>query len=146
MRLDHHGANKGTLKFLDSTITFGLALQERSDPDSQSALERVLLQEGRAVVDNLARSMVGELPLYTNQGPEILWKLNLLCPRLVAQWLASSFESVPPLPERAKNDFMGALETGLARDEFSLAARAFQSACERERRYHRRPTEPPRAG
>jgi transportin-3 len=145
MRLDHQGGNKGTLKFLDSAITFGLALRERSDPESQAALERVLLQEGRAIVDNLARSMVGELPSYTNQGPEILWKLNLLCPRLVAQWLTSAFDSVPPLPERAKNDFMGALETGLARDEFSLAARALQMACERERRFRRAP-EQRRAG
>jgi transportin-3 len=138
MRLDHQGANKGTLKFLDSTISFGLALRERNDRESEAALERVLLQEGPAVVDNVAKSMVGELPSYANQGPEILWKLNLLCPRLVSKWLSSAFTSVV-LPERAKNDFMGALETGLARDEFSLAARAFQSACERERRFRRAP-------
>jgi transportin-3 len=138
MRLDHHGANKGTLKFLETTVSFGLALRERNNPESQAALDRVLLQEGRAVVDNLAKSMVGELPSYTSQGPEILWKLNLLSPNLVNQWLITSFESVP-LPERAKNDFMGALETGLARDEFSLAAKAFQSACERERMFRRPP-------
>lgn len=138
MRLDHHGANKGTLKFIEATISFGLALREQNKPDCQAALEHVLSQEGRSIVGNLARAMVGDLPSYTNQGPEILWKMNLLCPRLVAQWLSTAFENVP-LPERAKNDFMGALETGLARDEFSLAARAFQTACERERRFRKAP-------
>jgi hypothetical protein len=76
---------------------------------------------------------MGDLPAYSNQIPEILWKLNLLCPGLLSQWLSAAFDSAA-LPERAKNDFMGALDTGLARDEFSLAVRAFQSACARERR------------
>ena len=136
MRLDHHGANKGTLKFLETTISYGLSLREQNKPVYQAALEHALSQEGQAVVANLAYAMVGDLPGYTNQIPEILWKLNLLCPGLLAQWLSAAFGRAT-LPERAKNDFMGALDTGLARDEFSLAARAFQSACERDRRFRK---------
>lgn len=135
MRLDHHGANRGTLRFVDNTISYGLSLREQSKPENQAALERALAQEGQAIVGNLALAMMGDLPSYSNQIPEILWKLNLLCPNYLAQWLATAFEAVAALPERAKNDFMGALDTGLARDEFSLAARSFQSACERERRF-----------
>jgi transportin-3 len=133
MQLDHHGANKGTIKFLEHTISYGLSLREQNKPECQAALEQVLSQEGHSIVANLARAMMGDLPAYSNQIPEILWKLNLLCPGLLSQWLTAAFDSAA-LPERAKNDFMGALDTGLARDEFSLAVRAFQSACARERR------------
>jgi len=141
MRLDHPGANGGTLKFLEATVSYGLSLREQQKPECQSALERALSQEGQAIVTNLAYALMGELPTSCNKNkyiPEILWKLNLLCPSLLAQWLASAFEPIgTALPERAKNDFMGALDVGLARDEFKLAARAFQSACERERRFHK---------
>jgi len=133
MQLDHHGSNKGTIKFLEHSISYGLSLREQNKPECQASLERVLSQEGHAIVANLARAMMGDLPAYSNQIPEILWKLNLLCPGLLSQWLTAAFDSAA-LPERAKNDFMSALDTGLARDEFSLAVRAFQSACERERR------------
>ena len=134
MQLDHHGANKGTIRFLESTISYGLLLREQNKPDCQAALEQVLSQQGQAIVNNLARAMMGDLPAYSQQIPEIIWKLNLLCPGLLSQWLSAAFDSAA-LPERAKNDFMGALDTGLARDEFSLAIRAFQNACERARRF-----------
>jgi transportin-3 len=137
MQLDHHGANKGTIKFLEHTISYGLSLREQNKPECQAALEQVLSQEGHSVVANLVRAMMGDLPAYSNQIPEILWKLNLLCPGLLSQWLNAAFDATT-LPERAKNDFMGALDTGLARDEFSLAVRAFQSACARERRLMRK--------
>ena len=152
MRLDHPGANKGTLKFVETTISYGLSLREQNKPDCQSALERILTSEGQAIVYNLALAIMGDLPMsynnHSNQIPEILWKLNLLCPGLLAQWLLASFNAANlssltdggasfAVPERAKMDFMGALDTGLARDEFSLAARAFQSACERERRFRK---------
>ena len=140
MQLDHQGANKGVLRFLEDMISFGLSLREQNKPDCQAALEHVLSQEGQPIVANLARAMVGELPAYNErQIPEILWKLNLLCPSLLSQWLAAAFHGVDQLPERAKVDLMGALSTGLARDEFSLAVRAFQSACHRERRFRKTP-------
>jgi transportin-3 len=135
MQLEHHGANKGTLRFLESTISYGLSLREKNKPECQSNLELSLSREGEAIVVNLARAMIGDLPLYSNsQIPEILWKLNLLCPNLLSQWLQSAFATTQSLPEGAKNDFLGALNTGLARDEFSLAVRAFENACERQRR------------
>ena len=138
--LDHQGANKGTLRFLEDTISHGLSLREMNRPDSQAALEQVLSQEGQHIVANLARALTGDLPAYNErQIPEILWKLNLLCPSLLSQWLAFAFHRVDRMPERAKADFMGALDTGLARDEFSLAVRAFQTACQRERRTRRLP-------
>ena len=136
MRLDHQGANKGTFKFLDAAVSYGLSLRELGKPAIQAALERALTQEGQAIVWNLASAMIGDLPFYCSQIPEILWKLNLLFPRLLSLWLATALQAMPS-PERAKNDFMGALAAGLARDEFSLATRAFQSACARERRFRK---------
>jgi transportin-3 len=139
MQLDHKGANKGTLRFLEDTISFGLSLRELNKPECLAALEGALSQEGQPIVVNLTRAMVGELPAYSErQIPEILWKLNLLCPSFLSQWLIAAFNGVDRLPERAKVDFMGALSTGLAKDEFSLAVRAFQTACHREHRF--RPT------
>jgi transportin-3 len=134
MQLDHHGANKGTIKFIENTISYGLKLREQNRPEAQQSLEHVFTLVGQSIVTNLARALMGDLPSYSSQIPEILWKLNLFNPGLLAQWLSTAFASAP-LPERAKNDFMGALNTGLARDEFNLAARAFRSACERDRRF-----------
>lgn len=137
MRMDHHGANKGTLKFLENTVSYGLVLREQNKPDKQAALERVLVQEGRAIVTNLASAMMGELPTYSDQIPGILWKMSLLCPGLLTEWLTSAFALTNAAPERAKLEFMSALNTGLARDEFGLMVRAFQTACDRERRFQR---------
>jgi transportin-3 len=140
MQLDHHGANKGTLKFLENTISYGLSLREQKKPACQAPLEEALSQEGQAIVVNLMKAMMGDLPEYGNsQIPEILWKLNLLCPGLLTQWLHSAFAGTLTLPEGAKNDFIAALDTGLARDEFSMAVRAFQTACERHRRLRKGP-------
>ena len=140
MQLVHQGANKGTLQFLEDMISYGLSLREMNKPDCQEALERVLSQEGQKIVLNLARALTGDLPAYNErQIPETLWKLNLLCPRLLSQWLAAAFHGDDNIPERAKVDFMAALDTGLARDEFTLAVRAFQAACQRERRVRKQP-------
>ncbi|GKY98456.1 hypothetical protein MPSEU_000803000 [Mayamaea pseudoterrestris] len=140
IQLDHSRANKGTVDFLNKTLSYGLSLRERQSPECSASLQNVLTQQGAGLVHNLARALMGDLPIYTNQIPELIWKLNLLCPNLLSQWLASAFGSVA-VPERAKNDFMGALSTNLARDEFNLAASAFQSACLRDRRFRmkRRP-------
>lgn len=136
MQLDHPGANKGTMKFLENTVSYGLSLREQNKPEYQTALGQVLSTEGQAIVSNLVRGMIGELPTYSNHIPEILWKLNLLCPGILAQWLTRAFDSVS-LPDRAKNELMGALDKGLARDEFSLAVRSFENACQRELRFNK---------
>ena len=135
MQVAHRDANKGTLNFLENTVSYGLRLREQPPrPNCQAALEQVLTQEGQTVVNNMARAMMGELPTYSNQVPELLWKLNLLCPDLLAAWLNTAFNGHATPPERAKVGFMGALNNGLPRDDFNLAVRAFMSACERERK------------
>jgi len=134
MELDHPGANKGTIKFMDQTVSYGLRLRELNRPESQAALERVLAHEGQAIVANLARAMMGDLPAYSTQIPEIMWKFNLLCPDYFAQWLSKVLEPAP-LPDRAKSEFMGSLGRGLARAEFSIAISEFQRVCQRERRF-----------
>lgn len=138
MQLQHRDANKGTLNFLENTVSYGLKLREQqpANPECQAALEHVLVQEGQNIVTNMARALQGELPTFSNQVPELLWKLNVLCPELLAQWLTNAFSTVVP-PERAKTGFLGALNSGLPRDDFNLAVRAFMNACERERKMSR---------
>jgi transportin-3 len=137
MALDHKGAQKGTMKFLESTVSCGLELREQNKPESQAAVERVLSQVGQAIVNNLARSMTNELPTYSNQVPEILWKLSFLCRSMLTQWLTSALASTNAAPEHAKAEFMNSLDTALSLDEFTLVVRAFQTACDRERRARR---------
>jgi transportin-3 len=137
MQLDHPGASKGTLKFLETTVSHGVQLrQQQTNRESLASLEHVLAQQGQAIVRNLVRALMGDLPVYSNQIPEILFKLNVLAPSQLTQWLTTAFGSAA-LPERVMKDFICALDTGLARDEFNLAVHAFQSACERERRFRR---------
>ncbi|CAB9521003.1 Transportin-3 [Seminavis robusta] len=139
MQVAHRDANKGTLSFLDNTISYGLRLREQPPrPVCQAALEHALTQEGQTIVTNLARALMGELPNYGNQVPELMWKLNLLCPEHLAGWLTTAFTTAMNPPERAKAGFMGALNRGLPRDDFNLAVRAFVSACERERKTQQR--------
>ena len=142
MQLDHRDANKGTLNFLENTVSYGLSLREQNKPDSQASLEHVLTAEGQAVVNNLARALMGDLPAYsvdTGHGSVagILWKLNLLCPSLLVNWMSMALNTAP---ERVRGDFMGALESGLAREDFNLAVRAFMSAIARHRRMHKIPS------
>lgn len=136
MKLDHREANKGTLNFLENSVSYGLSLRERKMVDCQQALERVLVSEGQAIVSNLAGSLMGDLPAYTvDKGhgsiAGIIWKMNLLSPNMVAQWMSVAMSNAP---ERPRIDFMSALDSGLPRDDFNLTVRAFMSACERERR------------
>jgi transportin-3 len=134
--LDHPGANKGTMKFLENCIAYGLTVQSQNKPQVRAALESVITQEGPHIVSNLTRALMKELPSYSNQVPDILWYLRQLCPGLLLQWLRASLSS-SGLSERLVNDFLGALESDLARDEFNLAIRAFESGGVRERRLRR---------
>ncbi len=73
MTLHHRDANRGTLNFLESTVSYSLKLQsnvasgsslddnERADV---AALERAILHEGRPLVTNLAQALLGDLPAY----------------------------------------------------------------------------------
>jgi transportin-3 len=136
MQLDHRDANKGTLNFLENSISYGLSLQEQQKHECQQALERVVAAEGQLIVKNLMLSLMGELPAYTidrGQGSVagILWKINLLMPSMVGQWMTTALEKAP---ERPRIDFTSILSSGLPREEFNVAVRGFMSACRRKPR------------
>jgi transportin-3 len=139
MQLDHRDANKGTLNFIENSISYGLSLRERNKRECQQALEQVLASEGQSIVNNLMLSLTGALPAYfidTGHGSiaGILWKLNLLSPAMVAQWMTVSLANAP---ERSRMDFMNVLDSGLPREDFNVAVRAFMSGCRREQRFNR---------
>jgi transportin-3 len=136
MQLDHRDANKGTLTFVENSISYGLSLREYPNPKSQQALEHVLAAEGQRIVTNLMLSLMGELPAYTiDRGhgsvAGILWKLNLLLPAVVSQWMTTALDKAP---ERPRIDFTSILSGGLAREDFNVAVRGFMSACRRQPR------------
>lgn len=134
VQLEHFGANKGVFKFVDSAITFGLTVKDAPNPESRAALERVMGTRGPALAGALAYAMTGDYPTYnTSLIPEITWKFNLLCPTLLLTWLDAALQGTS-LPEGTRKDFVGALNTGLDRDEFSLVVRSFQNACAQRRR------------
>jgi transportin-3 len=138
MRLEHRDANRGTLNFIENAISYGLALREQNLPESKQALEQALATEGQALAQNLALALMGELPAYnldTGNGSiaGILWKMNLMSPSVVAQWMTAA---LAPAPEHARLDFLGALDSGLPREDFNLAVRALRSACDRHRKFH----------
>jgi transportin-3 len=143
LQLDHRDANRGTLNFLENAISYGLALRTQNQPEAKAALEHAFQSEGQGLVRNLARALVGELPTYSideGQGSiaGILWKLNAWSPSWLASWMATALnENADAAPERARLEFLAALDSSLAQSDFNLTIRAFMSACERHRRYRR---------
>ena len=139
MKLDHRDANKGTLNFLENSISFGLSLREQSNPDCQQALERVLASEGQSIVNNLVLSLTGELQAYsidagTGSIAGILWKLRSLAPGMMAQWITVALANAP---ERPRQEFVGVMNGELPRKDFNVAVRGFMNACKREKRFAR---------
>jgi transportin-3 len=136
LQLQHVGANKGTLQFLDKMLSHGFKMRENDIHHitlrTFAPLEQVLSNEGPGLVSQLFHTVVSDLPSGP-QVPEILWKLNLLCPEQLMQWLTSALAAAS-LPERAKTDFLNALNTTYERDDFRLVVGALQGACDRERR------------
>jgi hypothetical protein len=83
---------------------------------------------------------MGELPAHSiDRGhgsiAGILWKLNLLSPAYVTQWMNVALASAP---EQVRTEFLKALDSGLAREDFNAAVQAFMSACERHRKFQKR--------
>eukprot|EP00986_Skeletonema_menzelii_P008176 scaffold3367_cov142-Skeletonema_menzelii.AAC.2 len=142
MKLDHRDANRGTLNFLEATVSYSLKLRTASalnaiEEASLAALEKAILAEGEPLVINLALALLGDLPAYRldHGGGSIagvLFHLNMLCPQLLFQWIQ------PPLvsaPEHAKSAFLGSLQSQVSRrDEFNSNVRKFTSVCERSRK------------
>ena len=140
MKLDHRDANKGTLNFLENSISFGLSLKEQNNPDCQHALERVLASEGQSIVNNLVLSLTGDLQAYnvdagTGSIAGILWKLKSLAPGMMAPWITVALGNAP---ERPRMEFAGVMNGEVPRKDFNLAVRAFMNACKRERRFARK--------
>lgn len=137
MQLDHQGAHKGSLKFLDCLVSNGLKLKDSNKSESLTALLHLFSQVGQPLVVNFIRILSGDLPSYNDQAQDIMWKIHRIYPSLLIQWLQSSFERNLPVPERAKSEFVAAVDMGLEKDEFDLVVNAFRSACEREHRIRR---------
>mmetsp|Transcript_9309 Transcript_9309/g.18906 ORF Transcript_9309/g.18906 Transcript_9309/m.18906 type:complete len:1050 (+) Transcript_9309:124-3273(+) len=141
MKLHHRDANRGTLNFLESLVSYGLKLRSKPSLDvveqaNRDALERTIYVEGQPLVANLAQSLLGDLPLYRLDSGSgsiagVLFFLNKLCPDLLMQWIQ------PPLmsaPDHAKNVFLGSLANQVDRDDFNSSVRKFTSVCERSRK------------
>jgi transportin-3 len=132
MELDHRDANRGTLNFLESTVTYGT----KSGGQSRSNLILTLQQQGGAIVMNLVRALMGDLPAYRVDSGNgsisgILFKLNMLMPDVMRQqWLPQALQHAP---ERPRGEFLGAFDAP-SRDDFDMVVRSFRSACERYRR------------
>lgn len=143
LQLDHRDANRGTMNFIENTVSYGLTLRNEHQPEAKASMEHAFQNEGQGLVKNLARALVGELPTYSvdeGQGSlaGIIWKLNLWCPSWVATWMATALnDNTDAIPEHAKVEFLNALDSNLAQNDFNLTVRAFMSACERQRRYRR---------
>ena len=141
MKLHHRDANRGTLNFLESTVSYSLKLRSSRSLDANEqmnmdALERAILVEGQPLVVNLAHALLGDLPAYRLDSGSgsiagVLFYLNQLCPELLLQWIQ------PPLiaaPEHAKSVFLGTLVNQEAREDFNSSVRKFTSVCERSRK------------
>jgi transportin-3 len=144
MRLDHRDANKGTLNFIENSLSYGAGLKrftaQGNTADCQRALEYALFREGQAIVNNLARALMGELPAYSiDKGngsiAGILYQFCEFSPPMLSQWITVA---VADAPERPRMDFLAALDSSLPRDDFNLAVRAFLDACKRERKFSSR--------
>ena len=157
MNLDHHGAHKGTMTFLDSLLSNRVLLTEPTntmDQQQRANLEHVLGQEGGGMLSNLVRALVGDLPSYSPRIPDILWRFNRIFAKqggVLNQWVSVSLTAEATssastnvlllLSDQLKAEFMGAIvSTDLAKYDFVQAIRAFQNACNRHRRHlqHRR--------
>jgi len=141
MKLYHRDANRGTLNFLESTVSYSLKLRSSSSLDVNgqadiAALEQAILAEGQPLVINLAQALLGDLPAYRLDSGSgsiagVLFYLNQLCPELLMQWIQ------PPLTaasEHAKSAFLVTLHNRVARDEFNSSVRRFTAVCERSRK------------
>eukprot|EP00586_Coscinodiscus_wailesii_P002595 CAMPEP_0172487086 /NCGR_PEP_ID=MMETSP1066-20121228/15974_1 /TAXON_ID=671091 /ORGANISM="Coscinodiscus wailesii, Strain CCMP2513" /LENGTH=1031 /DNA_ID=CAMNT_0013253477 /DNA_START=327 /DNA_END=3422 /DNA_ORIENTATION=- len=162
MHIQHKDANKGTLNFLEHTLTYGIdivsscreaslqSVPEGGDKDEadavlkakqhlllcQQSLQTAILAEGQNIVSNIGRALIGELPAYTLDNRSgsitgIIWKLNVLCPELLLNWLAQPLEWAPDSP--VKTEFINCLRERRGRDELTLATKAFNKYYERMR-------------
>lgn len=143
LHVQHRDVNKGTLNFLEQVVNFGLSLTD-DGPDStvedyvtcKQALENGIMTEGQPVVANLARSIQGELPLYSlDRGSGsvtgIIVKLNDLCSEMLRKWLDGALAHTP---QQIKMDLLAALSHRAARDNLASILMNINSVCVRNRK------------
>lgn len=148
MHVQHKDSNKGTLTFLEHTISYGITLTYHSDPGDpdagpttlqcKEALEKVIMKEGQAIVTNLAKALLGELPLYSHSLDRgsgsiagIIYQMNDLCPELLLQWMS---EALKQAPDPAKTEFLTALVQRVSTDDFILRLKNLKELSERNRK------------
>lgn len=141
MKLYHRDANRGTMNFVENTVSYSLKLRSSTSLDANeqaniAALEQAILAEGQPLVINLAQSLLGDLPAYRLDSGSgsiagVLFYLNQLCPELLMQWIQPP---LLPAPEHAKSAFLVTLHNQVARDEFNSSVRRFTAVCERSRK------------
>ena len=137
MQIEHHGANRGILKFIENIVTYGAEINVQVKPQSQAAIEHLFSAHGQAITSNLTKSIVGELPLCSDHVDDILWKLSILYPIEFKKWLTVALTSINVAPDHAKADFLTVGDTKLDRDEFGRMVCAFAAACNREIRFRK---------
>jgi transportin-3 len=146
MKLDHKDANRGTLSFLESTISFGIDLsrgEAHVSNDSQQliscreSLENCIRSEGIHIVQNLMQALMGTLPCYRLDSPHgsvgsILYKLKQLCPSLTLEWVIMALH---PAPDHAKRTLLRSFAdttNNISFDEMMSTVRWFSNYCIRE--------------
>mmetsp|Transcript_24213 Transcript_24213/g.55109 ORF Transcript_24213/g.55109 Transcript_24213/m.55109 type:complete len:523 (+) Transcript_24213:4205-5773(+) len=149
MQVEHREAHKGILVFLETSITLAVDALSRDQKWSTNVrascaepLQAVIIAEAAAVVHALVRALTGDLPSYSLDSGSgslagILWKLNILCPKLLQEWVAGSMISLS-VREAAANTLIGALRSHARREVFNGAVRQFVNFCDRERKLCRK--------
>ena len=159
MTLHHRDANRGTLSFLESAVSYSLGPEREEgaggtapgssssrrrrarppcpdDGANRTALESAIRAHGRPLAANLALALLGDLPAYRLDSGSgsiagVLHGLNSLCgPDLVSSWIGPALAGAP---EHARGAFLVALRGRVGRDEFNSCVRRFSSVCERSK-------------
>ena len=111
MHVQHNGAQKGVLSFLESTIGYGLKLAETGG--DTSSLEGAVVLTGEGIVSSICKGLMGEVTVFFVEGGTgsfagILYKLNMLCGDLVKNWVGLALQADTTLVEMgaAKTQFM----------------------------------------
>lgn len=152
MHVQHKDSNKGTLTFLEHTISYGISITYNTDfHDPQSgpnaklckdALEKAIIVEGQAIVTNLARALLGDLPLYSHSLDRgsasiagIIYQMNDLCPELLLKWMSEALQGAP---DPAKTEFLTSLVQRSSTDEYIVKLKNLNGLCERNRKAQNR--------
>jgi transportin-3 len=127
LEVDHRDANRGTLHFLQQWVSVhreGTLLFQRYGSD---------------VVNQLIRSLRGDLPLYcldrgNGSVSGVLFHLKVACAVEFQSWLSVALQGIP---DRISRDFENAVNRQKDRNDFDVVVRTFKIALERYRKMSR---------